>query len=538
MRMKRPLSALPALALFLALGSLHCGAMDADAAMDAPRDCGPACEEPSGGGGASGGGDSGDSPEDELESGFEVPVVTERRVWSANPDSGRVAIVDASTLEIRIVDAGFGPTYLAAIPSRQEGVEQAIVLNVLSHDATLIRIDTAGRIETATVPVHEGANAWSISPHGRFAIAWTDARRVPDADPTEGFQDLTVIDLAASPPKATRLAVGYRPAQVFIDEQETRAFAVTEPGISVIALDDETPSLLDLVEVANSTGSVSVDITPDGTLALVRQEGNHVVTIVDLVTSQRADVTLSGPVTDLDLARDGSFAVAVVRSPTTSGEEETSLGSQVAVLPLPDAFDDPGSVTTVTVPNETFGSASLTQGGDVALLYTNAIPSDRLVVMSLASGEHRAISLKAPIKAVLPAPDSEHAVAILEPPPGSIKPGAFALVPTKSALPPRIQGTEAPVLGVSIAPAPSHRALVVVRGEVGQEHAAYLARLPQLQVDRIRLASPPLAMGMAPAANMAFVAQEHPEGRLTFIDLDDGAARTVTGFELGTRVVD
>lgn len=539
MRMKRPNRDLrwPSLALLLTLGSLHCGAMDEDAAMGAPRDCaGTGCDEP-GGTGGSGGGDQGDVPEDELESGFEVPVVTEKRVWAANPESGRVAIVDASTLEIRIVDAGFGPTHLAAIPSRKEGEEQAIVLNVHSHDATLIRIDTAGQLETATVPVHEGANAWSISPHGRFAIAWTNARHVPDADPTEGFQDLTVIDLASSPPKATRLAVGYRPAQVVIDENETRAFAVTEPGISVIALDGETPELSDLVELTSS-GPTSVDITPDGSLALVRREGSQVMTLVNLVTSARADVTLSGPVTDLDLSLDGSFALAVIRTPTHPEEEESPQGSQVVVLPLPDAFDDANAVTTVTIPNETFGSASLTQAGDVALLYTNAIPSDRLVVLSLASMDHRTLSLKAPIKAVLPAPDSEHAVAVLQPPPGSTKPGAFALVPTKNTLPPRIQGTEAPVLGVSISPAPSHRALVVTRGGVGQEHAAYLARLPQLQVDRIRLASPPLALGMAPAANVAFVAQEHPEGRLTFIDLDGGAARTVTGFELGTRVVD
>jgi len=543
MRMTRPLRDLrwPALALVLTLGSFHCGAMDAESSDARAPGCSDGDCDGFGGTGGSGGGDGNDNePEDELESAFEAPVVTEKRVWAANPESGRVAIVDASTLEIRTIDAGFAPTHLAAIPSRKEGEEQAIVLNVLSHDATLIRIDTAGEVETTTAPVHEGANAWSIGPHGRYAIAWTDARRVENPDPTEGFQDITVIDLAASPPKATRLAVGYRPAQIVINEAESRAFAIAEPGISVIALDGDAPSLVNLVEVnaSNPAATSSVDVTPDGTLAIVRHDGSEVVTVIDLVTSERVDFTLSGPVTDLDLARDGSFALAVVRSPTPSGGEEATPGSQVVVLPLPDALEDPEAALTLTLPNETVGSASLTDAGDVALLYTNAVPSDRLVVVSLDTGTHRAISLKAPIKAVLPAPDSEHAVAILAPPTGSTKPGAFALVPTKSTLPPRIQATEAPVLGVSIAPAPSHRALVVVRGEAGQEHAAYLARLPQLQVDRVRLASPPLATGMAPAANMGFVAQEHPEGRLTFIDLENGAARTVTGFELGTRVVD
>jgi hypothetical protein len=39
-------------------------------------------------------------------------------------------------------------------------------------------------------------------------------------------------------------------------------------------------------------------------------------------------------------------------------------------------------------------------------------------------------------------------------------------------------------------------------------------------------------------ARRAFVAQQHREGRITFIDLISGEARTLTGFELGARVVD
>jgi hypothetical protein len=32
------------------------------------------------------------------------------------------------------------------------------------------------------------------------------------------------------------------------------------------------------------------------------------------------------------------------------------------------------------------------------------------------------------------------------------------------------------------------------------------------------------------------VAQRHPEGRITFIDLDTGEQHTLTGFELSTEV--
>ena len=55
---------------------------------------------------------------------------------------------------------------------------------------------------------------------------------------------------------------------------------------------------------------------------------------------------------------------------------------------------------------------------------------------------------------------------------------------------------------------------------------------------RYPLASPPIAAGIAVAAARGYVAQQHPEGRITFITLDSGEARTLTGYELGARVVD
>lgn len=526
------------LALVLAaLGLIHCSAMDEAMSARAPEgDCaGPGCGGWNGEPGGAQDDSDGDAEED-LEASFRAPVATGRHIWSANPESGRVAIIDASTLQISIAEAGFAPTHLAGIPSRREDEEQAIVINALSHDATLIRVESSGAMATVTVPIHADANAWQVSPTGRFAIAWTDAKKVDSPDPTEGFQDITVIDLAASPPSATRLAVGYRPRDIFIDKDERRAFVVTEPGISVISLDGTAPAAIDLVDVKaeGASGAAHVSITADGSFALVRQDGSARLRIIELASSAVVEIPLSGPVTDLDLSRDSAFATAVVRSPTAAPD----AGSQIFFIPLPEAVADADSVRSVTIAGETVGSASLTDAFDLALLYTNATPSDRLTILSLDSGSYRTVPLKAPIKAVLPAPDSEHAVVILDPPAGSAKPGAFAVVPTLANLPARIQATEAPVLGVAISPAPSHRAMVVVRGQGSQEHAAYLARLPELQIDRIRLSSPPLATGIAPAAGMAFVAQEHPEGRLTFVGLESGTARTVTGFELGAKVVD
>jgi hypothetical protein len=109
-------------------------------------------------------------PEKELEESFLAPVVTGKYVFSANPKSGRVAVIDAETYGVKLFNAGFGPTYLAAIP----GNHGAIVINDLSHDTTLF--DVVGdevKVVDASLPVHTDANAWAVSPDGRFAIAWT-----------------------------------------------------------------------------------------------------------------------------------------------------------------------------------------------------------------------------------------------------------------------------------------------------------------------------------------------------------------------------
>jgi hypothetical protein len=82
------------------------------------------------------------------------------------------------------------------------------------------------------------------------------------------------------------------------------------------------------------------------------------------------------------------------------------------------------------------------------------------------------------------------------------------------------------------------RSVVAERDDATKIFGAYLVRSENQQVDRYPLSSPPIAVGTVVGAKRAYIAQEHPEGRLTFIDLDTGLARTLTGFELAARVID
>jgi hypothetical protein len=67
---------------------------------------------------------------------------------------------------------------------------------------------------------------------------------------------------------------------------------------------------------------------------------------------------------------------------------------------------------------------------------------------------------------------------------------------------------------------------------------AHLVELPSLSVESFGLSTKPLSAGVMADLGVAYAAQQHPEGRVTFFDLAADEARTLTGFELSAEVVD
>ncbi|HVR03626.1 MAG TPA: hypothetical protein VMT47_15925 [Polyangia bacterium] len=490
-------------------------------------------------------------PEKEVASSYKAPVATGHFVWITNPTSGRVAYVDATSLAVSTVEAGDGPTYLTAVPGTADAV---IVLNTLSNDATYLSA-SGTTLTSRTIPnVAPGSNGWAVSPDGRFALAWTDARLVPAAPDTQGFHDVTIIDLqaAASAPASTTLAVGYRPISIGFAADSSRAFAVTQDGVSVVAL--AKPAVVDTVPLGengmtDAADTQDVSITPDGKLAVVRRDGSAVVGVVDLASHARTDFTLSGAVTDIVVSADGARAVAVVRDT-----------AEVAVLPLAGSAPAAAAVQHVTITGETIGQVTLAAGGLEAVLFSNATPAERLTVLTLGSTPtFHVVKLHASVLSALPTPDGMFAVvlhptvapvietpnpdggaadaaaaaATTPPPPAT----AFSLVPLDGTQPARIEMTNAPIQAVAIAPT-SDRVLLSVLDTGKQIYGAYLGLLPTLEVRTYPLASPPVATGVVGGANRGYIAQQYPDGRITFITLDSGDARTLTGYELGARVVE
>jgi DNA-binding beta-propeller fold protein YncE len=513
--------------------SIGCGHGGSDPAPTLPADAsgrGGASSSPALGAGGSAGGAS-LPPEKENESQYLAPVATGKYLWSANPLSGRVALIDATTLSVALGSAGNRPTQVLGLEaSDQYG---ALVLNQGSHDATLLRVDATGApIKAKSFRTQSDANAWAASPQGHYAIAWSDAAQVSNVGPLDLFQDLTVFSLTSGAETSVRLSVGARPSRFAFDHGETHAYAVTQEGISVIDLGD-TPSVSAVLPLSSDPlGQLSasdVSFAPDGSYAVVRSQGSSKVLVLALPSGEREEVDLGGVVTDLDLTSDGTRAFAVL-----------GPKSEVVEVPIPIAGANPSTFARADLAGEAIGAIALNTDGSAALVYSTVLGTSRVVLLDLRSGAtfltHRSQDLISPVTALFAAPDPRFAISFQSVPAGSKKLGAFSLLSMQGQRVPKIVGTDAAPTQIAFS-ADGHSALVTVRSDSVGAFGAYLIGLENQQVDFIALQSPPVAAGVVVAANRAYVAQSHPEGRITFVSLADGGLETLTGFELAARIL-
>lgn len=570
--------------------------------------------------GAAGAGGNGNGlpNEQELEDTFTAPSVSGTRVFSVNASSGRVAIIDTETLEVRLTQAGFTPISVVALPSDQQR-DRALVLNAGSHDASYLEVDAEWNITTQTIATHVGANSITVSDDGAWAVIWTDYRKVTTTDPTDGFQDITMLRLSTG--EATRLTVGFRPVVMAVSSDRDTAFVSAEPGIDVIDLSGTRPQVSHSIPfVGTSIAAVSQDVlfTHEARYALIRYQDQPRLSVLDLQSEQWTSVSLSGVVTDLDLSDDGSTAVAVIRTPmavavsdagdpnqpleagpSPDPELDAAPGDDAAapLAPLADAGDaaaldaanpvtpdpegDSGSVAipdmdaavpvveppapgnlgsevlvfrlsqqanfndpqVIHVTGELFGSVSVSTDGNTLALYTTAVESDRITLLNLEEASVRTVSVKSPVLAVMITEDAQHAVSFQAPAAAagqaSVKKGAFSLIPLQVERAPKIVASDAPPMSLGLmGGSDSYAGLITTSDPATATFVSYWVGFPELTADPIRLASEPLATGVVEQSGLGFVAQRHPEGRLTLVDLQNGAPRTLTGFELAAKVVD
>jgi hypothetical protein len=497
---------------------------------------------------------------------FEQPQASERFVYAANPKAGTVTIIDAQTQAIQTLETGDRPTFLRTLA----GTDDAIVLNVGSDDATVLRSPATGA-QTSTVSVVRGANVIAVAPDGKHAVVYFNAAYSTAGNETGSFQDVTVLSLDAKGDKAIGMTVGFKPRDVFFAANSGTAFVVTDDGISVLdfaRVEKEGTGIARLVSLGPNVDQKGLDVsvTPSGQYALTREPGKSVVRLVDLGSGDIRGLELAdvlpepttdtgdadagaapplGPpdVSDLELAPNGEFAIAVVR------DRSIVLELKVPAAFAADAAQSAAAVTAFTIRGELVGSATIAPQADRVLLYTTAVDVQRITILPLdAKSAHKTVALRKTVKAVAIAPDGQtaliiHKKALGDPKQPGLDPDTMIArsfgysvlrVPTGDV---KLQVTSTEPQSSTIVPDGSYLFLLF-RDDATDVREVQKIEAKSFLVQPIVLGSPPISLGSVPKSKRLFVNQEHTDGRITFIDWDTNATRTVTGFALNSRIRD
>jgi DNA-binding beta-propeller fold protein YncE len=492
------------------------------------------------------------APPAEVEYELSRPASALRYIYVAMTELDALAKVDGQTLAVSSIEVGDQPEVVVTVP----GSDAAIVLDESNGTATIVR-PTVDNDQTITVATLPHLNEIAVDPTGAYAVAWFDlAKAELEAGGLDfvgdigSFQDITVLDLTLGDERAVDLTVGFRPREVEFDDAGTHAYVVTDEGVSVIDLGAATsigPHIVAPIPVTTDPLSdplgIEIDVVADGSYAVVREIGLAELRVVDLAgpgVGTQWTIPLPAEPTDVDLAPAGDRAYAVLRD-----------AAALAVVDVPADGLDPAGVELVDLTGAVVGSLRLSDDGSRGLLFTNAVDDERVTVLALGEPGYpyvthglqksvryvdfdpsgaKAIILHAkqygdPADAVTFEQfiDRSYGYSVLDIATGfdklqvtPVDPGSFAFVNGQP------------------------RAYLVLDGG-DWEGAVARVHIIELDTGVVRerdLSSPPDTVGILPAASAAFVSQRHGLGRVSFIDLESDALRTVTGFDLNSRIVD
>jgi len=230
------------------------------------------------------GSDAGVPAETEIE--FGAPTSSQRYVYVAMTAQNRLARIDGATLAVSSIAVGAAPREVATIP----GSDGAVVLDQANGTATVVRPVLTGGDGTRVLATLPSLNRIDVDPTGRFAVIWFDLVKAltEHTGNTGSFQDVAVVALAPGNEKSVALTVGFRPRAVQFDAAGTRAYVITQDGVSVIDLADATehaPRIVPPIRVAapgTSPDDLEVQIVATGDYAAVRQAGHAGLRVVSM----------------------------------------------------------------------------------------------------------------------------------------------------------------------------------------------------------------------------------------------------------------
>jgi DNA-binding beta-propeller fold protein YncE len=471
----------------------------------------------------------------EVEQEFSPPASGNRYVYVALPEQDVVVRIDSETLEVTSLVVGDRPTVLATAPGR----DLAVVLNSGSDSLSILRTsDGVDTIVNLDAPPH--LNRLAIGPLGTVALAYFELEQA-DTQGIGSFQDVSLVDLTPGQQAVFNVSVGFRPRDVMFSASEQTAFVITEDGVSILDTQDLSggyvaPTVAVSDDPLADGQPAEVIVTPDGNYAFARWSWMEAVRAINLQTETLTDTPLSGPPTDIDLTASGDRLVAVVRE-----------SAQVHIMDVPTDIGDASAVETVDCTGLAIGSAILTADEQHALLFTNASNSKLLSVLELDTAVLDTALLKKGIRTVALAPDGQTALVLHNKIPGEPLPSddfetqldkryGFSLFQLDTLFA-KLQITDANPGAFAFMP-DSRAAYLIVADPTRDLKKVLGLNLSNLIVDTYPMGSHPVELGVVPSTERIYVSQDHPMGRVSFINANTEEVRTVTGFQLNSQITE
>jgi hypothetical protein len=489
----------------------------------------------------------------EIQFKYLAPRASRDYVFVPNATLDTVSKIDADSLAISTIPVGDRPTRVEAIDFQNT----AVVLNQDSDEVSLIRADalitpSGTSDEEVRLSISPRCNALSISPDGAWAIAYFSFANQEEGEPNGSLQTLSVIHTIAGEEAVFQVSVGFQvraiqfhnaPGGDPTDPETILAFIITDTGLSV--LDLRTLAADAFLPVIPVTADPLLDpldrevyVTDSGDFAISRDRAESSFNLVRLSDGALRSFPLPQPATDLDLIPGEDAAIIVVRD-----------AGLVLEVPIPAAFDDPAALRPIDGGVETRALAALDPSGRWLLLYSGLSERVTLVDRAADPADPNAVRIIRMIKAprgVAMSPDGEHAL---------IFHAAQERVDGLSAAENLVR--ERPGYSILSLTSGFHR---VVSAEVevddftfwfdGQASYGFVTFVDEAlgisaveridlrasTIDRINVGSPVANLGRLAGRPRVWVNQDHPLGRMTFLDVTNGVPRTITGFELNRRI--
>lgn len=478
------------------------------------------------------GGDTGLPPETEKDYEFGAPEGSPSYVYIPSAGTDNLVKIAGKTLQVTLVEVGDRPIVAKAVPNH----DAVLVVNAGSDDVAYVRSGASGDVvDFLAMTPH--ANTLSVSPAGDTAIVYYDHSHAVAGDPAGSLQDVTVLHLGDKP-TSVNVALGFHPTGVAWKNDGTQAYVITDDGVCVFdATKAEDGDIVPAVALQDDPLQKpigrEVKVTTDGLWAVLRQDNLSGLTAVHLPSKKRVHVELVGVPTDLDLLPDGRTAVAVVRS-----------AKQVALVALP--LD-----STATLPVETLDTGTLTAGlahvtddGKTAILFTTVDGVEQAATLDLATRVIAPVLLRKTVDFVLLVPGTRKAVLVHKPAHGpNYYDKTEAFVDDSQGITlydldtgyTKLVMTPVKAAGIATLADPA-LAWLLLRDVGGTNNGVLRANLKGFQTEIVPLGSPPEFARVLEAAGVVAVTQTHASGRVSFLPVDGGEAKTVTGYELNGKV--